>query len=728
LSAESHTAIARLRKRGSGPTSPLPSLQQRSTAEALGTVGLTALFAASALILLFGFAVDAGAIRFVGLFGALFFGVGTAPLLRSADASLSLKLGVATVVALSTLFVVGSIMVLAPLWVPVPAAIVIVAAAGAVHIRACRDAIPQLRGNFVLPPRTATLRALATDRSLGTTAVGTVLWLTVAIATGHVVPGVGGFITVISPLWFAGVVLVLVGIVLARGKSEWYVIVALISLVCALTLTPALVYGMSRSQSASKHIEIIQQILRSHYLDRHAGIYDTYSGFFNGIAWLCDIGRIRDSAGLAAYWPLVMGLARLAALRFFFRRVISSPYRIWAATTLVVLVDSIGADYFSPQAVGYILALGVFGLAMGQSKPGLSERGRIGLLVFAGCALAVSHELSPFITAGVLVVLVVFGSVRPRWLPATLIVPAGGWAILNHGVLSGFVSLADLGNLSNFVPPQTVTAPGLQRLSIVGDTSHALLAGLLALILLALAGLARTSRRRASWGFIISAGVGLLFIAINPYGNEGIFRSALFGIPWLAILATASVRARPPRWVSAAFLAITLGLLFTFLVSSFGLDNADVIRSADLQAFRDYEARAPAGYLLNLSYGDIPRDVTSTVAENRLLEWTQFVTPATFPANRPNASDAVTLAARLARYGAGHDGDRRQLYAEWSTAGVAWGVNYGLESRAHALAWRRVLARSPDWRVVYHADGTYLFSVVLPLPVSPRAGGLRSVP
>ena len=147
--------------------------------------------------------------------------------------------------------------------------------------------------------------------------------------------------------------LVLAAITLAwREADERYAALAVASLILALTLTPALVYGMPRSQSAGKHIALVQMILGAHHLHAGAGIYFAYSGFFAAVAWLCRVAGVSDPLGLATFWPVLMGLVRLAELSFLFGQVIEGRHRRWAAITLVVLVDAIGADYFSPQAVG----------------------------------------------------------------------------------------------------------------------------------------------------------------------------------------------------------------------------------------------------------------------------------------------------------------------------------------------------------------------------------------
>ncbi|HEX6448995.1 MAG TPA: hypothetical protein VF060_06005 [Trebonia sp.] len=681
----------------------------------LTTLGLSALFGASLILVATGYALDVGVLRLIGVLGAVFFGVGTAPLQLSERSSLAMRLGVAGITGLSVLTLVGSVMVLTPLWHPLPAAVIIGAVAVSVHFQACRRALARLRGSDVFRSLGLGWRA-AFDSSIACSVGGTVLWCGAALNRGHIVPGVGGFLPVISPLWYVGLVLLLAGIALARGKSEVHAMFALVSLVAALTLTPALVYGMPRSQSAAKHVDLVQLILSAHHLDRGINIYDAYSGFFSAIAWVCDLAGIHDSIGLATCWPFVIGLAGLAELRFFFGRLINSSYRIWVGMTLVVLVNAIGQDYFSPQSVGFVLVLGVYGLVLGHDWPGLSNRMRIALLVFVGCSLAVTHELSPYVAGGVLIVLVIFRAVRPWYIPATCLLPALFWAAFNWQLLTHFVTLRDIGDLSNFTPPKTIATPGLQRLAIVDESSHALLLGLIVLISLAGVGFARTVRRPQTWGYMISSGLGLIVIGAIPYSQEGIFRSSLFGVPWLALVAMEALPSSPPRWASAVFGAVSVGLLGTYLVALFGLDNANVIRPADFQAIQAYQAHAPASsYILNLCYGDLP--VSATFPQPRhVVARTDLVTRPTFNARRPNAAYAETLARDYISYAAATGGPARDLYAIWSPASADYAVDYGLETLAHAQAWRKVLETSPDWQLVFNHDGTYLFRVVMPRP------------
>jgi len=429
---------------------------------------------------------------------------------------------------------------------------------------------------------------------------------------------------------------------------------------------------------------------------------------------------MHNVTGVATYFPFFIDLIVVAGLRFFFGCLTKSTYRIWLALTLVILVNSIGADYFSPQAVGFALGIGIFGLAFiqGDSSVGLSERGRIGILLLAGCALAVTHELSPYMVGGVLVILVIFRLSRPWFTPAIILVPAAIWAGLHKSELSGFISLSSLGNLANFAPPTTATSlvtPGLQRLPIVGESSDALLLGLLALMIIAAIGLVRNFRNKAAWAFMLSPAVGLVLIAVNAYGNEGIFRATLFAIPWLAATATLVLPSMRSRWSSLIYGVIAVGLLGTYLVSMFGLDNANVIRPTDYQAFLTYQAVAPqdTSYILNLTDGSgvLPGAVSFPSGYNHDVSWSTVINKAQAAILEPTAADADAIAQQYYKYAKTNDGETSELYAVWLTASAEYSDDYGLETFAETVAWRNALIASPDWKVIYSSDGSYLFRV-----------------
>jgi hypothetical protein len=668
-----------------------------------------------------GFAINSEAIRLIGVFGALIFGAGAAPSQLADGAFIGERCGIAVMVGLGGSSVLGAVMVLAPLWNPLVAAALVTVLAGTAHVIGARRSISTLKqaglpliGRLSLRghPRSAQI-------SSGLVVLGTVLWLTAALALGHVNPVASfGFLTSISLTWYAGLLLLVAAIALASEGSEARIAAPVLMLILAVTITPAIVYGEPSSQSAVKHVQLIQQILQVHRLHPDY-LYYAYSGFFDGMAWLCQLAHVGNPIGLATYWPALIGVLGAVELRFLFGRVIRSGRRCWIGVIIAMLANSVGQNYFSPQAEAFVVAIGACALVISGRRELATPRAvRITLIIVAGLGLAVTHELTPYIVGGVLIVLGVFRVVSPRWAALALIVPAGAWAGLHRHALTGFISLSNLGDLSNFKPPRTIAAPGLARESIVALSTDALVAGVLILVGLAVVGLARNLRRPGAWGFIFAAGVGLVFIAINPYGDEGIFRATLFAIPWLTLIGLAAVRKASWRWPGVAVLATVY--LACYLITSFALDPGDVVRASDVQALELYIRDAPPGsYHLEIaSTGDLP---TTLNAQQHNLNWTALYNGTNLyqaeihASLAPQTADLTALTNGYVAYAQkfGHT-PPSNLFAVYSPAAVANSVEYGVETNANSHEWLALFLRSPRWKVVYASGGSYLFRYVTP--------------
>jgi GT2 family glycosyltransferase len=710
-----------------GPVRPrrrYPIDRDRAQAPSADRAVLTALFVTSLAVYAAARTAQVPNLAVGAVLGVLFFGVGTAPLQLSRSVPVPTRVGVAGLVGLSTILLTGAVMVLAPLWYPEVAAIVLLVGAGAAHAIAFPSALADLRLSRARRPRSPPRLSARISPSLVCTVAGTSLWLGSAILTGDLVPAIGGFPAQIGPVWYVGVAFVLAAIALALGeKRERYAAIGVGSLILAFTLTPALVYGMPRAQSAGKHVEFVRLILSAHHLDAGDGIYFAYCAFFAAVAWICQLAGASDPIGLATFWPVVIGFLRLAGLCFLFSRVIEGWQRRWAAITLVVLIDAFGADYLSPQSVGYVMALGIFALVLGAG-PAVDRRLAAALIVLAGVALAPTHQLSPYVIGGVLLVLGAFRCAHPRWAGLAILAPAGAWALLNWGVLSGFFALSSLGRLSNFAPPDTTALPGLGRDPIVAASSRAMTLGMVLLTGAALVSLVRHRRERRAWAYTMSAGVGLMFVAINPYGNEGIFRASLFGIPWLALVAAHAVRRPDPILGQVAWLAVSFALFANFLVAAFGMDATAVMRRGDLGALRVFERTAPRNaYLLKIGFGDLPSGPPHVAPGNHEVGLEDVNDPAALRPGRPQPSDLAALARRSERYVTVELGRRiERLYATWSPVSPLHAREYGVQLPNQAAKWRDLLLASSSWQLVYRESGSYLFRMTAP---ASRAGPFR---
>lgn len=703
----------------------------------------------------------------VGMLWFIVVGIGSAPWQLVRGLGLYERMALSFLTSMSLLAGLSMVMLSAGVWLPKTATLVLGAVSVPLHLRASREAAGLLRrryrlhrdaatrhprprgsrGAFTLGPRwsahdefidarpsavartsaiwwnaprrggwLAAPTALTGPAPAITAALAAAVCLASALLHRHLVPGYYGFLPRIGALWYLGLALIVVTAAVTclgwsrdpyRSVPEWCRATPVILLVVVLTATPALTYDGPRVQAAAKHIDFVVQILSEHRLASATPIYNAYPGFFSSAAWLCDVSGIPDPLSLAIAWPVVLGLFRVMSLRVLAGAVLRDPALSWVAVTIAVLVDSLGLDYFSPQSLGFVLGVITLGLALGSRPATL----RLPMVLLGGLTLTVTHQLSPFVIGGVLVVLAALRLVRPWWVPGLVLVPASAWAALHWDAVRSFVRLDRFGSAGNFRPPRTVAAAGLDRLAVVDHAVVALVAGILLCCLLAAVALWRHRRSRLAWASVVCPAVGMVAVAVNPYGQEGIFRAALFGIPWVALLAArlfASPRLRTALILGGTYAALTA----TFLVSDFALDAVNVIRPSDLSAVRSFEALGGPRpqypyYLLVLMPGDQPT-VPATVGGRHFM-WSRerIGLPAERVGSVAPRTEMELLTRRFVSY-TDQSARHAQLYALWSPVGAEYGRAYGLQTTARARSLRDAFVDAPFWAVQARYGDTYL--------------------
>lgn len=623
--------------------------------------------------------------RAVALLAFALAGLGSAPWALITGLGCGTRLALTALTGLGLPIIAGTGLLLTGLWHPVLLFVLLSVVAAVVHGLALyreRPVAPRVPDGLVA-------------------VLGGALCLFAALTHRHLEPGLWGFLVQIGPVWYAGLALILIGLATARGGDQTGLAVAVLVLALALTVTPALVYDGPRSQSANKHVELVQQIRASGVLESAVNAYNAWPGFFAGVAWLCDAAGVRDPMRLAIAWPTLLAVFRVIALRHLAGRVLTSPYQAWVAVALAVLADPIGADYFSPQSIGFVLGLLAFGLALSPLK------GRIVLLAATGCVLAVTHQLSPYITGGILVVLVAFRQVRPWWTPATVLVPAIVWTLAHFSAVAAFVSLGGIGDATNFRPPRTTAADDLERLPIVTVSVVALCAGIVLLGLVAAGVLLFRLRDERAWAMAVCPAVGLVIIAGNAYGNEGIFRAALFGIPWLAMLAAGAFTV----WRWPVLLTFTAALTATFVTAAFSMDATNVSRPGDRAAFQYFLAQPRGSWMLILGAGDLP-SVPPTRERSHVSIYRPILDPV---ADRPAGETPAQAVPRLTTLLEVHANQQAHwktdhLYALWSPVTSYYGWEYGLHTRDDFAALRDAFETAPGWSVAFRSGETVVFA------------------
>jgi hypothetical protein len=680
------------------------SAQQTAVETARVRLTLSCLSLASLAVGAIAVAVDEPRLRVACLLLFCLVGIGSAPWQHNVTLRLPARLTLTLVTGFAVLTFVPMTMLAFQSWHPLTALAAVALVCVPFHVAGLRSAMADVRS--VPIPLRQELRSSAMTIVL---AVAGADWcLAAALTHRHLDPGFYGFLTQIGPLWYAGLALLLAALVLPRGDKELEMALPVVLLLLVLTLTPALVYDGPRSQSAGKHVGLVTQIQTYHALVSTYDIYNNWSGFFASLAWLCDIAGIRDPMKIATFWPPLIAAFRIAALRFLFGQLLATARQCWIAVAVTVLADSLGADYFSPQSVGFLLGLAVFGLALSPYGDSI----RLGMILVAGCVLAMSHQLSPYMVGGALVVLVAFRQLRPWWTPLLVIGPAVLWAVAHYKALEGFLSLEAIGSPSNFRPPPTFGTQTLERLPIVRETVLGLLFGIAFTGTLALIGMLRDRRDRRLWAIACCPAVGLVLCAINPYGQEGIFRAVLFALPWLAVLGATWLPAPTRLRGRMAALAGAAALTGAFLVASFGLDATNVVRSADVAADRFFWQQggvqpATMHFLLPLGTGDLPNSLPILGGGHEYVSRTTLDMPVEQqPQPRPD-DEMRRLTAKLLKF-SGESLSDAQLFVMWSPVQMTYAWTYAIQTPDQSAGLRDAFVRSPYWRVAFRQNGTVI--------------------
>lgn len=312
-----------------------------------------------------------------------------------------------------------------------------------------------------------------------------------------------------------------------------------------------------------------------------------------------------------------------------------------------------------------------------------------------------------------MILLVVLRQVKPWWTPLLTLGPTMVWTVLHRDVLGKFLNLGQIGRLENFKPPTTIGSSGLERLPIVAQSSRALALGILVLALFALITLWRTRRSLRSWAFLACPGVGLALVAVNPYGNEGIFRAALFAIPWLAVMAAPAFFHAGGTFIRILFAVVATGLTATFLVASYGLDAGNVVRRSDVSALRIYKdagGYASDGKVMMLTIGDglLPTSPPLSNYAHVTIGRDQIDVPVTQVAAGEVAALVPTITRAYATYAIDRVGTG-PLYALWSPASSFYGWEYGLQTPEQFAELRDAFTASGYWTVVSAEDGSVLY-------------------
>ena len=547
-------------------------------------------------------------------------------------------------------------------------------------------------------------------------AVSGLLIAVLAAATHRGVPQPSGVALTAGPLWFVGAALSMVAVGWAwriRGGLAGPVL-ALSTLVVA---SQAVMYREPTVVVSARHIGIVEYLLANGRLDRSTDIYQGWSGLFSATAVNVQAAQIDQVFLYAACWAVVAAPVMVFAVRCLAARFLDYR-RAWLAGLVFALASSLNTVFFAPQVFGFVLSIAILVLVI--TPPGSAARislpVRLWTVALLSVAVAVTHQISPYMLTCALVALVIFRLVRPWWVFMIPLVPAVGWALLNQHLLARYVDSSAFGQLlSNLAPPDnsvgTFAVPLANRLTFLLPAAALVCIGLVALYKLI------RTRSRVSLGLGAASASSVLIMAGTAYGNEGVFRVALFALPWLAILACLPradrADVRSSRLGAGLLAGAFVALFVVSVIGQSGMDWARVIRPGDVQAVTYIESTAPEdsevlalGSVLTLPYDSTARyDASGWLSREDLTPPPGRGFPAEIgPAYDPDA-DLASLTAKFRQVPA------NRHYAIISDSMGAYDQRYGNQTFADHRKLAAAIATSRQWRPVFSAEGVQVFEL-----------------
>ena len=416
----------------------------------------------------------------------------------------------------------------------------------------------------------------------------------------------------------------------------------------------------------------------------------------------------------------------------------------WLAIWCFYLANWVGQDYFSPQALAFLLYLVVLAAlltwlratpprpvrwarlraAPGEEDPGIAVPAAtratlVALVMLMFAAIVASHQLTPFALLPGTIALVGLRRCFARGLPLAMALIVTAWlSYMAASYLGGHAGAltAGIGNLDS-----TVTQGVGARLH--GDrghvfVTHARIAVALGFWVLAALGALRRARKGHDDLSAIALGVGPFVLPLlQPYGGEIFLRIFLFSLPLTAFFVAAlfltpfSLGRR--RAMALALSGLTVMAAITLLLTRYGNEQMDWFSRDEVTAVQRLYQAAPPGSTLVSWTGSLPwkyrdyanhhyREVANTAS------WRAV---ATLPGG--SRAQAAALEAKMRA-------ERRGAYLILTRSQEAETALTGSAAPDAIQRLRRLLPTLPGFRLIYANRDASVFG--LALQAAPRGG------
>lgn len=488
--------------------------------------------------------------------------------------------------------------------------------------------------------------------------------------------------------WYLALAIAILATLLgiALWRSPPWVVLAL------LALTALILFGTVPALSAQahyawvyKHIGVVRYLEARGLVNTSIDIYNRWPGFFALAAAFSSTAGVGNPASYAAWADLFFVLLDVLMLMAAVK-ILTRDFAIAASAGLLLLISNwVGQTYYSPQAFGYSLGLGLLvllfsqlrvepgSLAMRRARRVIERLGRTRQLavqpeahrrwprpaaivatIGLDAVIVASHQLTPYMLLLGVALLMLIGVIRPWWMLGAMALMTFAYLAANfHFIQHNYKLFTSIDPFNNVQGPKVGTHPSPGKVF----STDAQLLSIAAVSLITLCATFRLIKQ----GLLLRA-LPFVMLAVSPlaivfgqsYGGEASLRVVLFASPWCAALiawAAASLGSRRASFAALTLIALVLAPLF--VVAYLGEEQLNIVSRAEVQASERFYDYARHGSVLVLAAPGFPYRYGASYPAFRGPEGDanpNLMTEAAFLERPLGAAQVADIAARIRVY------------------------------------------------------------------------------
>ncbi|MHB0989054.1 MAG: hypothetical protein ACYC3P_10390 [Bellilinea sp.] len=453
--------------------------------------------------------------------------------------------------------------------------------------------------------------------------------------------------------WIAlGLLAVSFSLVLTAPKvNSVLILFHMIILVFMLYGITAIVETVPRFGPSWRHAGVIDYILRNENVNPRIDAYFNWPGFFIMGGLIAQIAGLDSAIYFLKWSPFFFQLLYMGPLWMIYNSLTRSRRLVWFGIWVFYLVNWVGQDYFSPQAMNFFYFLVILAILLRwfrstevtiprlvngkflQRMPKIqgfitrlftSEKATsvptsltqksffLLMIVLIYFVSITSHQLTQFAILFSVLLLLIFQRITPKTLPTIMLVLSGMWIAY---MASAFMAGRLKGMLEAFGQLETALDANLVN-RMNGSPGHMVVTQLrlvltLGVWLAAMLGFVRQwvrGLRETSAALLVAAPFPLLIM--QTYGGEMLMRIYMFSLPLAAFLAAAlifPIIKEPPSWRYTAVVGlVSAGLLVVFWFGRYGNERMEYFTPAEVEAVEFIYQHAEPGSLIATVTTNLP--------------------------------------------------------------------------------------------------------------------------